>query len=229
MKRHIRIALALMLLFGTLLLLSARGSDRVYAAEAGWRQNSKGWWYQFEDGTWPAEEWLQVDGKWYYFDADGYMKTGWLELDDKWYYLKNNGAMATGWYPAPTDAGPTEWFYFNPGGSMRTGWLYDNNNWYYLGKSMYHDNVYTIDGEKYCFSSGGRMLTGWRQWPAEDGVTEWFYFRESGKLHIGWLKYNGYWYYLNEQMYHAKAGSAYAVATIDGKTYRFDSNGHWLE
>ena len=225
MKRHIRILCALGLLLAALCLMS---SSRASAATEGWAQNAKGWWYRFEDGTWPASEWLKVGDNWYYFGEDGYMKTGWLQLEEKWYYLKKSGAMATGWYPAPTREGPVEWFYFNPGGSMRTGWLAENGNWYYLGKSMYHDNVYEIDGEKYCFSTGGRMLTGWWQWPADDGEIEWFYFRESGKLHKGWLKYKDYWYYLDEQMFHATEGNAYAVATIDGKEYRFDSKGHWI-
>ncbi|MBQ9563569.1 MAG: hypothetical protein IJU99_08975 [Lachnospiraceae bacterium] len=232
MKTYIRAALALTLALFVLCLLPASGrgaSVTAQAATEGWRENSKGWWYQRADGTWPAEEWLEINSRWYYFNSDGYMVTGWLELDGKWYFLKDNGAMATGWALAPANTGEDEWFYFNAGGSMKTGWLEYGGAWYYLGKSMYHDNVYEINGSKYCFSSGGKMLTGWRQWKTEDGDTEWFYFRDSGKLHIGWLEYKGYWYYFNEQMYHASEDRDYAVATIGGKQYKFDRDGHWIQ
>ncbi len=53
------------------------------------------WWYRETDGTWPAEEWKEIDGTWYYFNADGYMATGWKysPRSDAWYYLDASGAM----------------------------------------------------------------------------------------------------------------------------------------
>ena len=45
----------------------------------------KGWWYKFEDGSWPAERWVQIEyaGKlnWYYFNTQGYMAVGWIKLE----------------------------------------------------------------------------------------------------------------------------------------------------
>lgn len=40
-----------------------------------WEKNDTGWWYQLDDGTWPASTWFHdlADGNWYYFDQDGYM------------------------------------------------------------------------------------------------------------------------------------------------------------
>ena len=46
---------------------------------ASWQQNATGWWWQNDDGTWPANEWRWLDGnndgiaECYYFDGNGYM------------------------------------------------------------------------------------------------------------------------------------------------------------
>lgn len=38
-----------------------------------WKQNSKGWWYQNDDSSYPLQKWYEIDGKQYYFDENGYM------------------------------------------------------------------------------------------------------------------------------------------------------------
>jgi len=60
----------------------------------GWKQNSKGWWFQ--SGSWyPTSSWLKVDGSWYYFEASGYMAASkWIDMGGDWYYLTESGAMA---------------------------------------------------------------------------------------------------------------------------------------
>ena len=65
-----------------------------YAAGS-WKQSADGrWWWDYGDGTWPAAEWLYINGKWYYFQEDGYMATGWITLYNKSYYLNpSSGAM----------------------------------------------------------------------------------------------------------------------------------------
>lgn len=63
----------------------------------GWVHNQKGYWYQFEDGSW-AVGWKKIDGKWYYFDADGYRVHGWAKVNGYWYWLNpTDGVMLTGW------------------------------------------------------------------------------------------------------------------------------------
>ena len=59
------------------------------------KQSADGrWWWDYGDGTWPASEWLYINGKWYYFQEDGYMATGWITLYNKSYYLDpSSGAM----------------------------------------------------------------------------------------------------------------------------------------
>ena len=59
-----------------------------------WRQAADGrWWYDWGDGTWPADCWEEIQGKWYFFDPEGYMKTGWFLWEDQWYYCTEKGYM----------------------------------------------------------------------------------------------------------------------------------------
>lgn len=45
-----------------------------FTAYAGqWQQDSTGWWYQNDDGSYPASQWKEIEGKHYYFGVDGYM------------------------------------------------------------------------------------------------------------------------------------------------------------
>ena len=50
--------------------------------------------WQNADGSYPASQWKEIDGRWYYFDAQGYMATGWVQVDGVYYYLDTrSGAM----------------------------------------------------------------------------------------------------------------------------------------
>ena len=60
-----------------------------------WKKDARGWWYQFEDGTYAKDQWKQIEGKWYHFGADGYMQTGWYHEGNVYYYFKSDGAMAS--------------------------------------------------------------------------------------------------------------------------------------
>ena len=40
---------------------------------AQWQQNTTGWWYQEDNGSYPVNTWKWIDGKCYYFDGSGYM------------------------------------------------------------------------------------------------------------------------------------------------------------
>jgi hypothetical protein len=50
----------------------------IYAQEIpqnkkGWKSDAVGWWYSNGDGTYPVNEWKEIDGKRYFFGEDGYM------------------------------------------------------------------------------------------------------------------------------------------------------------
>lgn len=62
----------------------------VMAADAQWKRNDKGWWYEETNGAYPTNQWRLINNKWYYFDNIGYM------LENRWvgnYYVGADGAM----------------------------------------------------------------------------------------------------------------------------------------
>lgn len=59
----------------------------------GWEQDSNGWYYEPEDGTYLSGGFSQINGRWYYFNGDGYMCTGWVQDGANWYYMDDSGAM----------------------------------------------------------------------------------------------------------------------------------------
>ncbi|MBQ3665372.1 MAG: leucine-rich repeat protein, partial [Lachnospiraceae bacterium] len=59
-----------------------------------WKRDSNGWWYKNPDGSYPKNQWKQIDGKWYHFDENGYRQTGWYQEGEIYYYLKADGTMA---------------------------------------------------------------------------------------------------------------------------------------
>lgn len=90
---------------------SSSGGSRISQNSAGnptavgsvsWQGDAKGWWIKNADGSYPKNEWKQVNNSWYFFNAEGYMFTGWLSINGSWYYLNadeggGNGMMVTGW------------------------------------------------------------------------------------------------------------------------------------
>lgn len=62
----------------------------------GWKKDSKGWWYQYSDGTYPKNQWVTINNKTYHFDAQGYMQTGWIKLDGIWYFLSTKSGSEEG-------------------------------------------------------------------------------------------------------------------------------------
>ena len=94
----------------------------------GWQKNSKGWWYQNKDGSYPTDKWQLVKDEWFFFNSEGYcLINQWIKRDGKWYWLDYRGSMATGWKKINN-----EWFYFKKDGSMATGWVKYYDKWYYL-------------------------------------------------------------------------------------------------
>ena len=146
------------------------GVDQTDEAKAGaWVKDAVGWWYRYEDGSYPASMSAQIDGATYRFDARGYMVTGWALEGGQWFYHGASGAQVAGW----TNVNGT-WYYLDPAsGAMATGWVFVSGTWYYLGAS-------------------GAMATGWVY---VDGA--WYYLTPSGAMAIGWLHEGGSWYYLD--------------------------------
>ncbi|GAA6292990.1 hypothetical protein F220043C3_14240 [Enterocloster asparagiformis] len=66
-----------------------------FSSLAAWQQDANGWAYQNDDGTYPKEEWKQIDNSWYYFDQNGYRLTGEQKIGFNYYYFDDAGVMAS--------------------------------------------------------------------------------------------------------------------------------------
>jgi len=77
--------------FKTLLLALGLSLVMIFTAFAGqWQQAGIGWWYQNDDGSYPSNQWMEIDGKYYYFNENGYMLSNTLTSDG--YYVLEDGA-----------------------------------------------------------------------------------------------------------------------------------------
>ncbi len=74
----------------------------VYAKSGNWVLSHNGkWWYQYEDGTYPANGWTLIDNTYYYFDAAGWMLSDTITPDG--YRVGPDGA----WIPGAGTTGST--------------------------------------------------------------------------------------------------------------------------
>ena len=119
-----------------------------YAAE--WKQDSVGWWWQNDDGSYPTSTWKEINGKQYYFGSDGYMYHDTTTPDG--YTVGSDGAWiesipqqtyTTNKISAPID---DEWLPFsferNSVNGIKVFWMATNNS----GKKI---NYYTLTLEFY--------------------------------------------------------------------------------
>ena len=163
---------------------------------AQWMYDKNGWYYKNADGSYPKNQWKQINGNWYYFNLNGYMQTGWLQLNENRYYLNSNGVMQTGWMQLENT-----WYYLKSNGVMainewigtsyvdangeyipeksngiwkkdKTGWWYQNSNGSYPMNQWKY-----ISGQWYWFNINGYMVTGWQHID-----NTWYYLQNSGAL-----------------------------------------------
>ncbi len=76
---------------------SKKNTSLAKKTEGTWVQDEKGWWYKNSDGSYPKNEWKEIDAQWYVFNAEGYMITGWYYSNSNWYFLDQSGKLLTGW------------------------------------------------------------------------------------------------------------------------------------
>ena len=155
-----------------------RSADNRIALPGSWRHNATGWWYAYDDGGYPANCTLEVDGTLYSFDSAGYMYTGWYIVDGAWHYYYSNGVVASGWVFVGGS-----WYYLDSQTSnMRTGWVNDNGTLYFT-------------------NSSGAMQTGWI---LVDGCWYWAY--SSGALASSWQSIGAARYYFDPQTFAMSKG-----------------------
>ena len=151
------------------LAVSLAADDTPTPKAGEWKHDGRGWWYRYEDGSYPADTAVMIDGTTYRFDASGYMRTGWAFEGGQWFYHASSGAQVSGWVYSGV-----HWYYMSPAtGAMATGWVQVGSTWYYLSPAS------------------GAMHSGWLQ---EGG--HWYYLdRSSGAMVTGWVKIYWKWYH----------------------------------
>ena len=174
--------------------------------------------WQYADGTFAYNTWIEDNGKKYYLDENGELDPsmvwhdpGWrLNFEGWWwqnedgsyptscfkdinnvtYYFDSDGYMTVGWLFLDGS-----WYYFSDSGNMVTnGWIYVKGNWYYLDSSgAMRTGWQKIDGQWYYLQESGAMCTGWLQ-----NGNSWYYLESSGAMLTGWIQINSGWFYLSE-------------------------------
>ena len=181
-----------------------------------WVSGAFGWWWRYEDGTYPTSTQLRIDGAIYRFDSRGYMVTGWVSEGGHWFYYGPSGGQAAGWVSVRGT-----WYYLDPiSGEMASGWTKVRDTWYYLGSSGAMRTGWMRDGSTwYYLADSGAMATGWVRIGSS-----WYHFAPSGAVSTGWVKDGGSWFYLS-----SSGAMVTGVRWIDGTRYVFDDQGRLQE
>lgn len=129
---------------------------QVYKEDWVWDTDRGFWKYQFSDGRFATNEFVDLGrDKKYYFKDDSSLVWGcFCEIDGEWYSFAKDGHADLGWQPIEG-----EWYYFNdPSGKMEKNcWASYEGKKYYLSNSgaRYRNTVQTIDGKVYLFDENG--------------------------------------------------------------------------
>lgn len=212
------------------------------------------WYYMDSNGYMITDCWgSDRNSEGYWFDASGAMATGWrtIALED------DEDAGRYG--PGSSSQDEKGYFYFNSSGMVCEGWLNLNGTYYYLNDGYVdgfadYQMVYglaEIDGEEYYFgeASDGSMKRGKvkvtteenSNTPSSSSTDHYYLFQDNGiRVTDGWGRYNGTWYYLDDEGEIVTEGFLYLDKSDDmvdedeaDYVYYMDKNGvmktGWLE
>ena len=171
-----------------------------------WKQSGNKWWYQYEDGTYPKNEFITIDNKLYRFDQYGYMQTGWFRVNNEDYYATSSGAIKAQWVGSGNN-----WYYVDADGKMVTGFqTISGSKYYFATNGLMKKGWFKVNGTDYYASTSGEIKAQWvgsgNNWYYVDAdgkmVTGFqtiagakYYFASSGLMQTGWFKINGADYY----------------------------------
>ena len=162
-------------------------------------------------------KWIKSGNDWTY-EADGELCKGFVETakEQKVYYFDNSGVMKTGWVKYEN-----EWYYLND--SLKTGWVKSGGKWYYLDpeSGMMQKGIVEDGGITYITDANGALCVN--KWQSVDGA--WYCTDSQGAaLKDKWKKSGSSWFYLGSD---GKMLTG-TTAVIDGVSYTFAEDGHWV-
>lgn len=114
------------------LAVGMTGASAFTSMAAGFVKTSEGTKYQWGDGSYCYNNWVQYKNHWFYFGNDQLMRTGWINPDGSWYYAADTGECQGGIMKINGNV-----YYFDSGSCK----LYTGNRLY--------------DGESYTFTENG--------------------------------------------------------------------------
>lgn len=166
-----------------------------------------------------SDGWTLENGKWAYYKGGEKLKNRWIQDSVGWCYVGADGyCVANKWV-----MDSVTWCYIGSDCRMVTNkWIKDSVGWCYVGADgRIVTNKWVKDSVGWCYidNNGHCVTNGW----AKDSHG-WCYLGSDGRMvYSTWVKYNNNWYYLDSDGYMVTG-----TKQIDGKTYKFASNGVWL-
>lgn len=102
-----------------------------------------------------------------------------------------------------------------------------------MSKIVNNSDWKEIDDKWYCYDNGQPIKGEW----VEDSESRWYYLdAKDGAMQTGWFqtRFNNHWFYAYKESIPSKGiytGMIVQDKTIeiDGKSYSFDKDGHWIE
>lgn len=177
-------------------------------------ESADGLKYQYSDGTYAKDEWVDIDDDTYFFDENGIAATGLWEIDDDLYYFNDEGVMQTGWQEVDDDT-----YFFDEDGKAVTGTVeIDGVDYEFASDGVLIGEVkddpepepepepapvqtgwVKNDDKTWSYKdANGNDVTGWQKLNWDDS-TDWYFFDEDGIMLKGWQKLDwdgtSSWYY----------------------------------
>ena len=141
------------------------------------QDGTSGWWYQNDDGTYPANDWFWLDGdqngvaESYRFDGNGWMfassRVDGFDVNENGAWTVNGVVQTKIMEPAPAASregtAVNQWIsdsygkqYYDSKGKLSTGWKKIASKQYYFDESGYMaTGLVEIDGSQYYFYDNG--------------------------------------------------------------------------
>lgn len=152
-------------------LLAVSMSMTAWAGE--WKQDTTGWWYQNDNGSYPKNQWQEINGKQYYFGSNGYMLSNTTTPDG--YKVGADGAWMEGTQNEASKGYDNTEKVNPPVNCINVFEGGKGTTWNFEGDTVDEIPMKAIVNGQY-------VKDKWVCWKFDDGTTYWYYFDSNGNL-----------------------------------------------